>query len=307
MGHIATRMGLSDPQVALIRRTAAKDCNHDEFEQFMHVVSDLNLNPLRKQIYAFVYNKDKPDKRSMSIIIGIDGFRAIAERSGNYRPDDTAPEYRYDDALKGDTNPLGIATCSVKCFKRDSESGEWFPLIGFVTWNEFAPISDEWAYDKDAGRRKPTGKQELSGKWRDMPAHMIQKCAEAQALRKGWPEDLSGVYSAEEMERANVIEGTFTEMAEASERDKRLERIGGADAIAITLKYGGDLEPIPLGEFADKVLEAVDHFKTWAELDDFRSRNRYPLREYWARCKADALELNKALADIEQRLKANAA
>jgi hypothetical protein len=35
-----------------------------------------------------------------------------------------------------------------------------------------------------------------------MPSVMIGKCAEAQALRAGFPADLSGVYSSDEMEQA---------------------------------------------------------------------------------------------------------
>ena len=74
------------PQVALIRRMNS-DCNEDEFNQFMHVSATLGLDPLKKQIYAFVFSKDKPDKRRMSIIVGIDGFRSVAKRSGCSLPE----------------------------------------------------------------------------------------------------------------------------------------------------------------------------------------------------------------------------
>jgi hypothetical protein len=40
---------------------------------------------------------------------------------------------------------------------------------------------------------QPTERKVLdkSGRWADMPFLMLAKCAEAQAIRKGWPEDLS--------------------------------------------------------------------------------------------------------------------
>ena len=82
---------MSDRDLALVRRTVAADTNDDEFNVFINYCRTLGLNPLRRQIYALVYNKADPKKRKMSIIVAIDGFRSVAARSGNYRPDDDEP------------------------------------------------------------------------------------------------------------------------------------------------------------------------------------------------------------------------
>lgn len=88
---VASGGGYSRAQIDLIKRTVAADCDHTEFDLFMEVARRIGLDPFRKQIYAVVYNKDKPERRKMSIITGIDGYRAVAARSDRYRPDDQPP------------------------------------------------------------------------------------------------------------------------------------------------------------------------------------------------------------------------
>jgi len=69
---------LSAQQITLIRRTIANDCNDAEFDLFMAAARSAGLDPFRKQISPLVFNKNKPDKRRMSIITTIDGLRVIA-------------------------------------------------------------------------------------------------------------------------------------------------------------------------------------------------------------------------------------
>lgn len=162
---------LSGQQLQLIRRTIANDCNDAEFDLFMAAARSAGLDPFRKQISPLVFNKNKPDKRRMSIITTIDGLRVIAARSGRYRPDEDEPEFTFDPEEKGPTNPLGLVKAKVRIFIDDK------PVTGVAYWSEFAPISEEWKEGED-GRRRPTGKMILDtgGNWGRMPRVMLAKC-----------------------------------------------------------------------------------------------------------------------------------
>jgi phage recombination protein Bet len=299
-------------QLQLMKRTVAADCDDSEFNLFMEVQRRVGLDAFRRQIYAVVYNKDKPKKRKMSIITAIDGFRAVAARNGDYRPDENEPEITYDQALKDPaTNPLGIVKAVVRCFKFGPDK-EWHQLTGVAYWDEFAPLKEK-TVKKDTGEKWPDGNPKLDfigtgefslahdSKWRTMARVMIAKCAEAQAIRKGWPEDLSGIYAPEEMERANVIDVTATEVIEEYAKEERLKLVNAKDSIAIWWRAGEALEMVPLGKVFDACCKFVRACDTDTEIRNWLRTNEVSLKEFWARSKADALELKK---QIEARIKA---
>lgn len=282
---------LSAQQITLIRRTIANDCNDAEFDLFMAAARSAGLDPFRKQISPLVFNKNKPDKRRMSIITTIDGLRVIAARSGRYRPDENEPGLSYDPAEKSATNPLGLIKAVVKVYIDDK------PVTGVAYWDEFAPISDEWGEDPATGRRKPTGKKTLDtgGNWGRMPRVMLAKCAEAQALRKAFPEDMSGLYEGAELDQARASDVLPSEAVATQDRDDRLARIGGANAILFQLFPNAPLENVVLGQVFDRLAERVSEIESLQLLDWFESANRAPLQEFWARAGGDALELKKLI------------
>ena len=281
---------LDGKQLALIRRTVAADTNQEEFDLFIEAARRVGLDPFRKQIYAVVYSKDNAKKRQMSIITGIDGFRAVADRSGNYRPDENEPEIVYRDDLKDpETNPLGIEKATVTVHKRDAK-GEWHPIKGWAYWDEFAPLKEIWQ------NNKPTGKFKLQNDfWRSKPRIMLPKCAEAQALRKGWPEDLSGIYAPEEMEQAAMIDITATEAADAYQEERRMVAVNAADTIAAIWKAGEPMEFVPVGQYADRVSAFLTECEYSAEVHTWFDRNKEGMRHFYAKQPNDCLEVKKAL------------
>jgi len=315
----------SSRQMQLIQQTIAKGLTAPEFDLFMTLAQHTGLDPFRKQIYPLLFSADDPAKRRVVNITSIDGLRAIAFRSKRYRPDDEEPDFTYDAAEKSPANPLGIIRARVCVYVRDVGSDEWRRVPGVAYWSEFAPIKEdvEGGFDwvdtgdvwPDSGKPKKrkvprvAGAQvipqlDTSGNWGRMPRLMLAKCAEAQALRKAFPEDLSSLYEASEFDRSQVIDLTPSEYMEVQATEDRLEKVGARFAISLQLTPASPIEQVPLGQLADKVLEVYREFDL-RQMRWFDSINRVGLQEFWARSPADALELKKQMEAF--RAKAEAA
>lgn len=310
--------------LALIKRTVAADTNQDEFDLFIHTARHLGLDPLRRQIYAFVFSKDDPTKRKMSIVTAIDGFRTIAERTGNYRPDEDAPELYYDAGLMSPANPLGLVKAVVRVYK--FSHGSWHKATAEAYWEEYAPIKEpDDAFDwKDTGEFWPDKKTGLptnrpkkrkvrregvfepvldtSGPWGKNPRGMLPKCAEALVLRKAWPDAFSGVYAQEEMDKS-LLDLLPSEAAQQGAQAERLARIGGSNAILIDWMKGeySPLESVPVGQLADRAMAFIrEHKEEPSIIRIWGEKNRHGLRQFWGMAPGDALavkaEVEKAIA-----------
>lgn len=170
-----------DEKIELIKRTVAKGATDDELALFLHQAQKTGLDPLAKQIYFQKYNtKNGP---VMAIITGIDGYRLVADRTNRYAGS--------SDAEYGETK-------SDKYY----DTKFYYPTWARVTVRKFVKgvvcefsASASW-YEYYPGDKK-------GAMWRKMPRVMLAKCAEALALRKAFPADLSGVYTRDEMDQAD--------------------------------------------------------------------------------------------------------
>jgi phage recombination protein Bet len=296
------RLNYDNAQLALINRTYARDCNNDEFDLFMQTCAHRGLDPFKKEIYAQVFNKGNKDKRNLVIVVGIDGLRKIAEDSGRYRPDDREPIYTYSDALKSTSNPLGIERVSVTVYKQDSK-GQWFPINGVAYWDEFVPLKEEWEYDSSAGKKLPSGKFELSANWKRMPRLMIAKCAEAQALRKGW--SASGLYAEEELDRAALKDVTASQAVEEHNKNKRLSATKSMDTLLIQWNAGEEISPEPIGALGDKIISHIRSMEREEQLNAFESINRPAIRQFWAYEPAAGLEIKTEIEAKKRNFNSN--
>lgn len=302
-------------QLDLIRRTVARDCDPAEFDMFIHICKATRLDPLRRQIYSFVFHKDDPARRQMTIVTAIGGYRSIAERTGNYRPGQS--QTVTDPALANDdTNPLGIVYGEATVFKYSH--GEWHAFTERAYWDEYAPIiedSDEgFDWEPIPGQFYPPGhakagkpkhrkvargetKPKLDpGKknWRRMGRTMIEKCAEAKALRRGWPDDFEGLYSEDEVAQTHALDLTATELADEAAVEAKLVLVGGKDAVTVMWEHGAKLERVPMGQFCDRAIAwASAKDRTTTEIDIWWNTNLPARTEYKAKHGAEYLEFQK--------------
>lgn len=303
--------------IKLARRTAFRDTNDDEFNQAVAFCREKNLSPMSGQLFAFVFNKDEPKRRNMVIVTSIMGYRAIANRAGNYMPGPA--KAFFDDSAKDPlTNPRGIvrAEASVEKFIH----GGWKSLTEEVLWESFAPIiksAPEEDYEwidtgevwPDSGKPKKKKRLRQGAEvqlildpskpgWIRQGDVMLKKCPEAQACRRCWPEDLSGLYVEEELHRSQVIDGEYTDLTPSEivariDTENRIERIGGPSLYAV-FDDAGTLESVPMGKFFDRV-DAHTKALAPAAVALFVDRNKVGLQAFWAYNKNDALELKKIL------------
>lgn len=281
-------------RLRLFTTTAGKDLRGAEIDEAIEWCELYGANPFTRDIYFFVFDADKPDKRRVIPVCSIGLYRKIAARSGTYRPADKGPAFTYDDALRGTpTNPRGIVDCTATVYQY--AHGEWHPVVGHVRWEERAPLKQMWR------NNQPTGEFQLDPKktnWATMPETMLAKCAEADALRKGWPEQVGGMYVEGELDAAKTIELTATEILEKGDAADRQSRLGGR-RLHVQWKDGEQLDAVPIGEFYDRVDEFITKNKDeLSTVLSFELRNRLVMQDFWAHDKNAALDLKQKLDAI---------
>jgi phage recombination protein Bet len=284
-------------RIELFRKTVGKELQGTEIDEALEWCEIYGANPFVRDIYFFVFDAKDADKRRVVPVLGIGLYRKIAARSGNYRPDEAAPRFHYDEAAKSPVNPTGVVWCEVTVYRHSH--GAWHPVTSRLKWEERAPIREVWSFDKDEGKRKPSGSFELDPKksnWRTMGETMMAKCCEADAIRKGWPNETSGSYIAEELDASKTIDATAVEIADAYATETRLKRIGADNSIVVQWEVNGPIVPVPVGQFGDKAIAWIkDHEKEPMTVKLWHDRNVHSIREYWARDTAGALELKRVI------------
>jgi phage recombination protein Bet len=194
-------LDLTNPEVLdTIRATVAKGTSDAEFKMFIEICKASGLNPFRKEVWCIVIpardgfvNKQgyqvKPRDRQVQIMTGVNGFFAIANNNPAYDG--------YESGVLGPDGKLEMPG-----YPKEDYIGAWCTV-----------------YRKD--RSRPTHVAVMGaeydkgeGQWKNSRRTMIMKVAESVGHRKAFPQQMGGLYTAEEMPKEFELVENVTPKAE---------------------------------------------------------------------------------------------
>lgn len=223
---------LSRPQIDLIKRTVARGASDDELKLFVQVCKGAQLNPFLKQVFLVPRWDSREGREVRAIQVSIDGFRSIAESSGQYAGNDDPVYEGEKDIEYGDKEKKKITVplkATVSVYK--ALDGQRYAFTATARWDEYYPGP------------------KMGFQWHIRPYLMLGKCAEALALRKAFPKLLSGMYEQAELQQspeeseAEKVEKGFTKLMSMIDTMSTLEledwikKIEGSDKYTVAQKH----------------------------------------------------------------------
>lgn len=176
-------------QVAALQHLGIDQADKGDLDVFMHYCQRTGLDPFSRQIYMIGRNVKQGDQwvKRWTIQTSIDGARLIARRVA----DESGAPYSTEGPFWCDAG----GNWSDVWLKPTPPAAAKYVVL--YKGGSFTGIARFDAY-KAVNR-----KGEVTGLWAKMADTMLAKCAEMLALRKAFPQDMSGLYVSEEMRQAD--------------------------------------------------------------------------------------------------------
>tara|TARA_Y100000310_G_scaffold337443_1_gene424525 strand:- start:5821 stop:6981 length:1161 start_codon:yes stop_codon:yes gene_type:complete len=172
-------MWADDKKLKTIREMYCPTLNDEEFKVYATIGKMTNLNPALREIWAIKYG-NKP----ATIFVGRDGYRKSAQAHKEYDFHTAVAVHKNDtfsmDPQKSEVNHTFNLTdrgdvVGAYCIVKRKSSSQ--PAFNYVDLKEYV---------------------QPHGVWKDKPATMIKKVAEAQGLRGSFQELFAGTYEESE-------------------------------------------------------------------------------------------------------------
>jgi phage recombination protein Bet len=249
-------ISFNQEEIQLVKSQIAPGASDGQLALFIQVCKQTGLNPFARQIYAVFRNEwvDGKNEKRMTIQTSIDGYRLLAQRSGEYAGQEGP--WWYDDQKK-----------------------EWVDLwleeyppaaakVGVMRKGFTQPIYAVASFKSYAARKKDGT---LMTMWQKLPEVMIAKVSESLALRRAFPAELSGIYTDAEMEQADTSAQTVavaTQVRPQTEEDKKKARLNNLFKVGKAKGlYGNKTE---MAEYISDALETVIEADDLMSLEDER-------------------------------------
>jgi phage recombination protein Bet len=267
MNNQLAKIEYTPDEVKLIKSQIAPKANDNELKLFLYQCQRTGLDPLTRQIYCI--HRWTKDGDKMTVQTSIDGFRVIAERSGVYAGQ-SEPEFMEDNGK--------LKCCKVRVYKFNGNN-RYEAAVGVAYWDEYVQMG------KDS---KP------SGLWAKMPHTMLSKVAEALALRKAFPQDLSGLYTADEMQQAEqpqtTVDTTYTvekgDVIDASDKVLLFQLLNNSTLEPGTVEY-------------ENAWKSIDTCASYKKYEQLHLRLEELQKGYDDVVNASAKDINKKLKAVQ--------
>jgi len=201
----------TDAELKALKNQYAKEASPEQFELWIAECRNRGLVPVKDVVLQIRATKEwNPDTRQKEFtkkavhITTIQALRKLAERTGKYAGQLPSIWIYLDGSgnrVESDI-PLPEANGSVK------PRVPWAAKVSVLRKGFEQPITVPARFEAYAQYFSADNAKQLNSTWANRGPEQLEKCAEALALRKAFPEELGGLYLQEEFTDEETVAAT---------------------------------------------------------------------------------------------------